>query len=62
MHQCVTHNQYYPTQKQFANAILWFFRETLPNEWKTFRDQVSDSFRVVTHEKFRVWGERGIVG
>lgn len=54
MHQCVTHNRYYPTQKQFANAILRFFRETLPKAWKTFQSQVSDNFRVITHEKFRV--------
>jgi len=56
MHQCVTHNRHYSTQKQFANAILRFFRETLPKEWKTFQTQVSDNFRVVTHEKFRVLG------
>ena len=54
MHQHVTHNRYHPTQKQFANAILKFFRETIQNEWKTFRSQVSDNFRVITHEKFRV--------
>jgi transposase len=54
MHQFVTHNQHYQTQKQFANAILKFFRETLPNAWKSFRDQVSDNFRVITHEKFRI--------
>jgi hypothetical protein len=29
-------------------------RETIPQEWKKFRDKVSDSFRVITHEKFRV--------
>jgi transposase len=29
MHQQVTHNRHYPTQKQFANAILKFFRETI---------------------------------
>jgi hypothetical protein len=56
MHQSVTHNRYYPTQKQFANAILRFFRENLPKEWKTFQSQVSDNFRVVTHEKFRGLG------
>ena len=56
MHQHVTHNRYYPTQKRFANAILKFFRETIPNEWKAFRDQVSDNFRVITHEKIRVLG------
>ena len=51
MHQQVTHNRYYPTQKQFANAILRFFRQTIPSEWKAFRDQVSDNFRLITHEK-----------
>ena len=54
MHQFVTHNRHYPTQKQFANAILKFFRETIPNEWAAFQSQVSDNFRVVTHEEFRV--------
>ena len=54
MHQYVTHNRHYPTQKQFANAILKFFRETIPKEWKNFQNQVSDNFRVVTHEEFRV--------
>jgi transposase len=54
MHQYVTHNRHHPSQKQFANAILKFFRETIPNEWKSFRDQVSDNFRVIRHEEFRV--------
>jgi DNA gyrase inhibitor GyrI len=52
----VTHNRHDQTQNQFANAILTFFRETLPKEWKTFRSRVSDSFRVVTHEEFRAVG------
>jgi transposase len=54
MHQFVTHNHHYPTQKQFANAILKFFREILPKEWKTFRDKVSDNFKIITHENIRV--------
>lgn len=54
MHQFVTHNRHYPTQKQFANAILKFFRQTIPNEWKSFQNQVSDNFSGVTHEEFRV--------
>ena len=54
MHQYVTHNRCYPSQKQFANAILAFFRETIPKEWKKFRDKVSDNFRVINHENFRV--------
>ena len=31
-----------------------FMRETIPQEWKNFRDKVSDNFRVITHENFRV--------
>ena len=54
LHQYVTHNRYYPSQKQFADAILAFMRETIPQEWKNFRDKVSDNFRVITHENFRV--------
>ena len=54
MHQCVPYNRYYPTQKQFAQAILAFFRETIPKEWKNFRDKVSDNFRVINHENFRI--------
>jgi transposase len=54
MHQYVTHNRHHTTQKQFANAILKFFRETIPNEWQSFQDQVSDNFRVINYDKFRV--------
>jgi hypothetical protein len=48
LHQYVTHNRYYPSQKQFADAIPVFMRETIPQEWKKFRDKVSDNFRVIT--------------
>ena len=41
IHQHVTHNRHDPTQKQFANAILGFLRETIPNEWKTFPSPVA---------------------
>ena len=54
MHKYVTHNRFYPTQKQFALAILRFFRETIPKNWQDFRDQVSDNFRVISHQNFRV--------
>ena len=54
LHQYVTHNRYYSSQKHFADAILAFMRETIPREWKNFRDKVSDNFRVITHENFRV--------
>lgn len=54
MHHYVTCNRFHPSQKQFADAILAFFRDTIPKEWKNFRDKVSDNFRVITHDNFRV--------
>lgn len=54
LHQHVTHNRYYPTEKEFSDAIFTFLRETIPKEWKTFRDQVSDNFRVISTQNFRV--------
>jgi len=54
MYEHVTHNRYYSTQKQFADAILRFFRETITIEWKNFRDQVTDNFRITSNEQFQV--------
>ena len=54
MHAHVTHNRFYPRQKQFADAILNFFRETIPKHWRNFRDKVTDNFRVISHQNFRV--------
>ena len=54
LHQYVTHNRYYSTQKQLADAVLAFMRETILHEWTKFRDKVSDNFRVMTHENFRI--------
>ena len=56
MHAHVTHNRFYPTQKQFAEAILNFFRQTIPKQWRDFRDKVTDNFRVISHQDFRVFG------
>ena len=54
MHRYVTTNRFYPTQKQFAQAILSFFQETVPKHWPDFRDQVTDNFRVLSNQNLRV--------
>lgn len=54
LHEHVTYNRFYPTQKQFADAILRFFRKTIPEKWLDFRDQVTDNFRIISHQNFRV--------
>ena len=54
MHKHVTHNQYHKTFDAFTEAIFGFFKNTLPNQWKTFRDTISDTFNVIRPEDFRV--------
>jgi len=54
MHKYVTHNSFYSTYKQFAEAILAFFSRTVPKEWPKFRDTVTDNFRIISFKNFRV--------
>ena len=54
MHKCVTHNRYYATYDQFTEAIFTFFRKTLPEEWQDFRSTVTDNFRVLLHEEYKL--------
>jgi hypothetical protein len=54
MHKHVTHNKYYATCTDFADATLGFLRERIPRKWATFRDTVSDNFRVIIPGEFWV--------
>lgn len=54
MHEHVTHNRYYDTFRAFAEAIMRFFKSTLPKNWTTFRDTVNDNFHIVRPEQFRL--------
>lgn len=54
MHKYVTNNVFYSKFNEFAEAILAFFRKTIPKDWKLFRDQVTDNFRIISHQNFRV--------
>ena len=54
MHKRVTHNRHYRTQKKFADAILKFLREIIPKQWKDFRSQVTDNFRIISHQNLRI--------
>ena len=38
MHQHVTHNRAYSTQKLFTEAIMKFFRKIIPKRWHNFRN------------------------
>lgn len=54
MHKNVTHNRCYATFNGFCEAMLGFLKETVPKEWDTLCDDVSDNFRVITPKDFRV--------
>ena len=54
MHKQVTHNRHYPKFMDFTEAILNFFNTTLPQKWPKFQDTISDNFRVISYDKFRV--------
>ena len=54
MHKWVTHNRHYATFNEFADAVLGFFRKTLPDKWQEFRDTVTDNFRVISLAKYKV--------
>lgn len=54
MHERVTHNTFYDTFDDFAQAIESFFTQTIPKDWKEFRDTVTDNFRIISFQDFRV--------
>jgi transposase len=45
MHEHVTDNHYYPTFKQFTEAIFTFLSVTFPNNARLWTDRLSDNFR-----------------
>ena len=54
MHRHVTPNTCYATCGQFAGATLNFLRGKVPKNWGSFRDSVTDNFRVINPRDFRV--------
>jgi hypothetical protein len=54
MHRNVTHKKTYATCVQFADAALAFLRDKVPSNWAEFCDSVTDNFRVIDPNNFRV--------
>ena len=54
MHEHVTNNRSYETFAQFRSAILRFLRRTVPKKWDRFRDRITDNFRIISPDDFRV--------
>ena len=53
-HKHVTHNRCYKTFREFAATFLTFLRTEVPQKWTSFRDTVSDNFRVINPQTFRL--------
>lgn len=46
MHKAITHNRCAKSFRTFQAEILTFLRRTIPQNWATFCDQITDNFRV----------------
>jgi hypothetical protein len=56
MHKNVTHNRCHARFQDFTHAVLTFLRHEVPENWQKLCDHVSDNFRVILPEDFRVMG------
>ncbi len=54
MHKHITHNRCHETFADFRAAILAFLREEVPRNWHVFCDAVTDNFRIISPEDFRI--------
>lgn len=54
MHKHVTHNKCYATSREFAGEVLTFLREKAPQSWAELRNTVTDNFRVINPDNFRI--------
>jgi hypothetical protein len=61
MHKHVTHNRCHATFADFKAAILTFLREEVPRKWGIYCDQVTDNFRIILPENFRVLHRAGYI-
>jgi len=58
MHRHVTHNRFHADFRQLTGAVLRFLDGTLPREWEweAIAESVTDSFRAITHDGYRMVG------
>ncbi len=54
MHEHVTHNRCYAKFRDFAEAVLGFLRETVPQRFDEFSSTITDNFRVIDPKEFRM--------
>ena len=48
------HNRDFKTFHEFRRAVIDFLRYEAPRRWGRFRDRITDNFRVIRRQDFRV--------
>ena len=54
MHQNITHNRDFKTFHEFRRAVIDFLRYEVPRRWGRFCDRITDNFRVIRRQDFRL--------
>lgn len=54
MHANITHNQTYASFHDFAANVMIFLTQKVPKNWPALCDSVSDNFRIINPNDFRV--------
>jgi hypothetical protein len=54
MRKHITHNSCYERFADFRDAMLAFLRPEVPRNWDAYCDTVSDDFRIISPEDFRI--------
>jgi transposase len=54
MHRAITHNRCSKSLPTFQAEILTFLRRTVPQNWATFCDEITNNFRVRDPTQFRI--------
>jgi len=54
MHRHVRRNRFHADFRQFTGAVLRFLDGTLPREREAIAESVTDSFRMITHDGYRM--------
>jgi transposase len=54
MHRAITHNRCSKSFRAFQTEVLTFLRRTVPQNWASFCDAITDNFRVREPAQFRI--------
>ena len=54
MYEWITNNKFYETSESFTDEIFEFFERILPESWDTFRDSITNNYRVISTKQYKI--------